>query len=474
MTTQYIGARYVPKFYNNNGSSEWTANVPYQPLTVVMYLSNSYTSKISVPANIGNPAENPTYWALTGNYNAQINDIVSNQPFVTPEQFGAKGDGISDDSSAIQQAINSSYNVVFKPTTYTVNTPLVLRSFSTLDLNGATLTGSDSIIYTTTPVSTVTIKNGTIYSSSDSSVEICCYYSTLDNMLFNGGIVNFINGTATGTLVENKILNCTFRGTSEVKMGSGNKLTDGIIDNCIFSCTAPCLTIENSAGWIISNCHFYTTGRSANVLQCYNTQLSNIYLENANPDTSALYCSVQTNLNISNISSLTTGRTLVLERTSYQPTANANITLSNVNFPNGTINQMTTEVTFSGICAGFTGTGKITMLNNQLPKIASYKVTYLASENAQTVTVPITISNDYASSIVKLQFSTGVYWHNPVYSEGLIFISKNNDTPVVTSDLSNIKHATVSDMTYENDTLTFTVAHDSTYYGMLYIELLNP
>lgn len=68
---QYVGARYVPKFYEfNNGV--WQSNTEYEPLTIVQYNNNSYTSKKSVPANIGNPSENTEYWAATGNYNAQV------------------------------------------------------------------------------------------------------------------------------------------------------------------------------------------------------------------------------------------------------------------------------------------------------------------------------------------------------------------------------------------------------------------
>ena len=70
---QYIGARYVPKFYENpNNTNEWKSGVSYEPLTIVTYNDDSYTSKTTVPANIGNPASNPTYWIKTGNYNAAI------------------------------------------------------------------------------------------------------------------------------------------------------------------------------------------------------------------------------------------------------------------------------------------------------------------------------------------------------------------------------------------------------------------
>lgn len=72
---QYIGARYVTKIYENTldpSSAEWQAGVNYEPLTMVTYNYGSYLSKKQVPASVGDPASNPTYWAQTGFYNGQI------------------------------------------------------------------------------------------------------------------------------------------------------------------------------------------------------------------------------------------------------------------------------------------------------------------------------------------------------------------------------------------------------------------
>lgn len=78
---QYVGARYVTKIYENSldsSSAEWESNVAYEPLTMVTYNNSSYLSKKDVPANIGNPAQNPTYWVVTGAYNGQIAALQSN------------------------------------------------------------------------------------------------------------------------------------------------------------------------------------------------------------------------------------------------------------------------------------------------------------------------------------------------------------------------------------------------------------
>ena len=66
-TTQYIGSRYVPLFAE---PAEWNSARTYEPLTIVMHDGNSYTSRQYVPAGI--EITNEKFWALTGNYNAQV------------------------------------------------------------------------------------------------------------------------------------------------------------------------------------------------------------------------------------------------------------------------------------------------------------------------------------------------------------------------------------------------------------------
>lgn len=65
--TQYIGARYVPLFAD---PLDWDIQKEYEPLTIVYWQGNSYTSRQAVPKGID--VSNEEYWALTGNYNAQI------------------------------------------------------------------------------------------------------------------------------------------------------------------------------------------------------------------------------------------------------------------------------------------------------------------------------------------------------------------------------------------------------------------
>lgn len=64
----YIGARYVPIF-----DGDWDNTKSYEPLVIVSYQGDSYTSKTYVPS--GAPITNTTYWAKTGNYNAQVEQL---------------------------------------------------------------------------------------------------------------------------------------------------------------------------------------------------------------------------------------------------------------------------------------------------------------------------------------------------------------------------------------------------------------
>lgn len=64
---QYIGARYVPLFAD---PAEWDNQRTYEPLTIVIHNGNSYTSRQYVPAGID--ITDTDFWALTGNYNAQV------------------------------------------------------------------------------------------------------------------------------------------------------------------------------------------------------------------------------------------------------------------------------------------------------------------------------------------------------------------------------------------------------------------
>ncbi len=131
MALQYIGARYVPKFYEGPDSA-WQSGVAYEPLTIVTYAGNSYTSKKPVPASVGAPNVNTEYWVSTGIFNQQVADLldrvnnISEQltewnGFINVKDYGASPENF-DNSDAIQAAINDNPHsiIVIPPGLYPI------------------------------------------------------------------------------------------------------------------------------------------------------------------------------------------------------------------------------------------------------------------------------------------------------------------------------------------------------------------
>lgn len=120
---QYIGARYVPKFVG-----VWNINTSYEPLSIVQDANgNSYTSKQKVPAGI--QLSNTTYWIMTANLNAQI------------EQLSDEIDAIQEDVNnnatdiaALRGVVRVGKNIVFIGDSWTYGTgaTLATRKFSSV------------------------------------------------------------------------------------------------------------------------------------------------------------------------------------------------------------------------------------------------------------------------------------------------------------------------------------------------------
>ena len=85
--SQYVGARYVPKFAD---PIEWDIERGYESLTIVTYKGESYTSKCPVPPGID--IKNGRYWALTGAYNAQVEEYKNQVKDLSEQVTGFASD----------------------------------------------------------------------------------------------------------------------------------------------------------------------------------------------------------------------------------------------------------------------------------------------------------------------------------------------------------------------------------------------
>ena len=137
--TQYIGARYVPLFAD---PIDWDSTKTYEPLTVVYNKGNSYTSRQYVPAGID--ISNDTYWARTGNYNAQIEQyrsevatfddrITTNETNITDLQNATVGTEKLDDSAVTTAKIKNANVTTDKLADNAVTTAKILDANVTTD-----------------------------------------------------------------------------------------------------------------------------------------------------------------------------------------------------------------------------------------------------------------------------------------------------------------------------------------------------
>lgn len=244
--------------------------------------------------------------------NTAVNAINTGKPDlanieVNVKNYGAIGNGITDDTLAIQTAINTAGEggSVFIPSgTYKISAQLVV--FSKFQMRGAG-TGATQINQVTnntpiivsrsyvsalsyTPVGNLTIKdirlNGTSTGSGQHGIILRDFYSRVENVYVtatggNGVRFTHLNDASSpfgSSMPENQLLgttvrNCGNTGVYAVHLGADDnaKLTAGIVQNLIVdttgSATAPDshLSVGASANWVVRGVHGYGTVGSDSV-----------------------------------------------------------------------------------------------------------------------------------------------------------------------------------------------------------------
>lgn len=157
---QYIGARYVPIWYQNSidDSSDWEVNVEYEPMTFVTSQNNHlYLSKKQVPDNIGTPAQNTEYWLDMGYFSGSYADLQQEiQDMKDGTIDGSLQNQIDDNSSDIAQnsrdiaELKSERYFIFQgdsyalPSTYAFQTwPQLVVSYMGISSDDYTLLDND-------------------------------------------------------------------------------------------------------------------------------------------------------------------------------------------------------------------------------------------------------------------------------------------------------------------------------------------
>ena len=266
---EYVGARYVPLF----ADQPWTNTIAYEPLTVVLNEGNSYTSRQYVP--VGIDISNENYWAETGNYNAQVeayrkevvavkesvNSIIANHGYVQPEDYGAKADGVTDDTAAFQYAVNAAQDggltVLLKGNQYALN--------STVEISKPIkFIGYNIMEYY--PLIRCNMQNASAFHVTTS--QACFYNICLDGLLNSNRTFVGIDFEVVGQNIDCFMEGVFIQGANIGMRFNGSNVS---VKNCTFSnCHYGIHFIKGSSntftlrGLIVQNNRFHSIGSAQN------------------------------------------------------------------------------------------------------------------------------------------------------------------------------------------------------------------
>lgn len=246
---KYTGLRYVPVFAD---PIEWSSENSYEALTVVMHEGNSYTSKQAVP--VGIDIQNETFWVKTFDFNAQLaevssalklleddvneldKDVKSLPTILTPEQYGAVGDGTTDDTAAFVAMFNAG-----KQMETTVNNENVTPAFVLTKNYKIGIINIPNINYTNIIGLGCMIQGGGFYFPTDSSwranIEGITFVSSNNPIYFDTRNLEY------GKIIISK---CIFYSCTGVAITIKRRSVNSFIEKCTFrGCTKSILVVDN-------------------------------------------------------------------------------------------------------------------------------------------------------------------------------------------------------------------------------------
>ena len=204
----------------------------------------------------------------------------NNATGVSVKEFGALGDGITDDTYAVQQAINSGASSVYFPTTahgYRLGTIFINSTLTIYGDNKQTtlitpISSNKAIFVITKSFTTirglyfVCFAGGTV---KDTAIVLRSSINTIDDCFFSGIGIGIFNDSRYPTN-EQYIKNCRFRDCGYGVLSDGYFRNTRISDNCIFH-TCKCAIniydnndyIHTTEGVVIENSMIYDCGDSA-------------------------------------------------------------------------------------------------------------------------------------------------------------------------------------------------------------------
>lgn len=199
-TTQYIGARYVPLFAE---PIEWDKTRQYEPLTIVTNNGNSYTSRQFVPAGI--EITNDAFWALTGNYNAQIEqyrkEVIAYDGRITAAQTDATN-AQTDATNALSLAHMNETNIAANDAELAGTADSGLKTLITNETSRATAAEEANVSAITNETSRATAAENANASaiSAEEEARVAAVNAILDR--FPVGTADLRDGSVTATKIN--------------------------------------------------------------------------------------------------------------------------------------------------------------------------------------------------------------------------------------------------------------------------------
>lgn len=271
--------------------------------------------------------------------------------YVTPEMFGAIGDGATDDSDAIQKAIDYAADnnliVKFSRASYKITKAINIKNNTVIHGNMATIkndgwftsfVGSKGVV--------VDIRDLQFEGAADMritdniAIKGSFFYSNFDNIKITGFYrgIDLSGADVQGSLVENKFTNITvFKCKQGLKLGDndGNaRGTDGFLENVVVWCedSEYAIQLNTGSGWRVNNVHVYGTVITAIFLvNAFSLDVSNIYIEKFS--SAGIFVNNQGFINISNVEAFLdeeNSNVFYLEKSGWTVTPNVYTNISNV------------------------------------------------------------------------------------------------------------------------------------------------
>jgi hypothetical protein len=273
-------------------------------------VSNKNNTTVTENLNAGSDEE--ISYSTEGGVDRPLNDKLGD--FVSVKDFGATGDGVTDDTAAIQLALGSysdKLTVYFPQGTYIINDRLSVGSFKQLLGDGKYQTilrwsrddadGSALLLDAFSNVKDMTLEN--IGSNNTTSICLCsntptvgngahgCTYEALNitgwGYCLSGSVVNNPEvATSTRSQIFNSLFShCMFDGNNQVVL-AGVGCNNVRFECCNFeSNTASNIMVFNTGlGIQLENCTFQNASANIDVSAtgCVNMSIKDCYFEPAN------------------------------------------------------------------------------------------------------------------------------------------------------------------------------------------------